>query len=112
MLRFAVNLGFMFAERPMLERFGAAAAAGFTAVEAHTPYDLAPSALRAEIDKHGLTMLGLNTAPGGQGEFGVAAVPGRESDFDAIFRQALDTITALRASPRSVEITTDTSGRS
>ena len=95
MPRFAVNLGFMFAERPMLERFGAAAAAGFDAVEAHTPYDIAPSALKAEIDKHGLTMLGLNTAPGGKGEFGVAAVPGRERDFEAIFRQALDYITAI-----------------
>ena len=29
MPRFAANLGYLFAERPLIERFGAAAAAGF-----------------------------------------------------------------------------------
>ena len=95
MLRFAVNLGFMFADRPLLERFGAAAAAGFDAVEAHLPYDVAPSAVKAEIERHGLTMLGINTAPGRKGEFGLGALPGREADFEAVFRQSLDYITAI-----------------
>jgi hydroxypyruvate isomerase len=42
-------------------------------------------------------MLGLNTAPGklAAGEFGVAALPGREQEFDALFRQALDYVIAL-----------------
>ena len=95
MLRFAVNLGFMFADRPLLERFGAAAAAGFDAVEAHLPYDIAPSAVKAEIERHGLTMLGINTAPGRKGEFGLGALPGREADFEILFRQSLDYITAI-----------------
>ena len=32
---------------------------------------------------------------GGVGEFGVAAVPGREQEFAAVFKQALDYITAI-----------------
>ena len=96
MPRFAANLGFLFTERPLLERFGAAAAAGFQAVELQLIYDHAPSALRAEIERHGLTVLGVNTPPGqGSGEFGVAAVPGREQEFAAVFKQALDYITAI-----------------
>ena len=90
MPRFAANLSLLFTERPLIERFGAAAAAGFRAVEVQEPYEVPASAVRAELDRHGLTMLGLNTARGAPGELGVAAVPGRESDFAERFRQALD----------------------
>ena len=65
MPRFAANLAYLFTERPLIERFGAAAAAGFKAVELQSPYDHTPSALKAEIDKHGLTQLGINTFVGG-----------------------------------------------
>ncbi|HVY57948.1 MAG TPA: TIM barrel protein [Xanthobacteraceae bacterium] len=95
MPRLAANLGYLFTERPLLERFGAAAAAGFTAVELQFPYDQPASAVKAELDRHGLTVLGVNTATGGSGEFGFAAVPGREKDFAALFRQALDYIVAI-----------------
>jgi len=95
MPRLAANLAYLFTERPLLERFGAAAAAGFKAVELQFPYDHAPSAVKAEIEKHGLMQLGLNTAPGRPGEFGVAAVPGRERDWDTLFKQALDYIVAI-----------------
>ena len=54
MPRFAANLGYLFAERPLLERFGAAAAAGFGAVELLFPYDVAPSAVKSELARHGL----------------------------------------------------------
>jgi 2-dehydrotetronate isomerase len=97
MPRFAANLAYLFTERPLIERFAAAAAAGFRAVELQFPYDHAPSAVKAELDRLGLTMLGLNTAPGraAAGEFGVAAIPGREQEFAALFKQALDYITAI-----------------
>ncbi len=79
MPRLAANLAYLFTERPLMERFAAAAAAGFTAVELQFPYDQAPSAVKAEIRQHGLTMLGINTPLGRPaGEFGLAAVPGRE----------------------------------
>ncbi|MBV8290091.1 MAG: TIM barrel protein, partial [Hyphomicrobiales bacterium] len=97
MPRFAANLAYLFTERPLIERFAAAAAAGFRAVELQLPYDHAPSAVKAELDRHGLSMLGINTAPGqsAAGEFGVAAVPGREREFATLFKQALDYVTAI-----------------
>jgi hydroxypyruvate isomerase len=97
MPRFAANLAYLFTERPFLERFGAAAAAGFPAVELQFPYDQAPSAVQAELTRHGLTMLGINSPPGNQAvkEFGLAALPGREQDFAALFRQALDYVVAI-----------------
>ncbi len=99
MPKFAANLAYLFTERPLIERFGVAATAGFKAVELQFPYDHAPSAVKAELDKHKLTQLGLNTPPGsGKGEFGLAAVPGREHDFDAHFKQALDYIVAIGGS--------------
>ena len=64
MPRFAANLAYLFTERPLIERFGAAAAAGFKAVELQFPYDHAPSAIKAELERHGLTQLGVNTPLG------------------------------------------------
>jgi hydroxypyruvate isomerase len=95
MPRFAANLAYLFTERPLPERFGAAAAAGFRAVELQYPYDHAPARLKAEIERHGLTMLGLNTAALPDAPSGLAAVPGRERDFAALVRQALDYVVAL-----------------
>src|SRR5580658_4123562 len=96
MPRFAANLGYLFTERPPIERFAAAAAAGFTAVELQFPYDVPPSAVKAELKRHGLTQLGVNTpqCP----EFGLAALPGRERDFDAAFERALDYVAAIGGS--------------
>ncbi len=98
MPRLAANLAYLFTERPLLERFGAAARAGFKTVELQFPYDHAPSAVKAEIDRHGLTQLGLNTAQGRSGEFGLAAVPGRERDWETLFKQALDYVVAIGGS--------------
>ncbi len=97
MPRLAANLAYLFTERPFMERFAAAAAAGFRAVELQFPYDQAPSAVKAELEKHGLTMLGLNTPPGNTeaGEFGLACVPGREAEFAILFRKALDYVVAI-----------------
>jgi hydroxypyruvate isomerase len=93
MPRFAANLGHLFTEYPLLERFGAAAACGFTAVELQFPYDIAPTMVKAELARHSLTQLGVNTpqCP----EFGLAALPGRERDFDAAFARSLDYIVAI-----------------
>jgi 2-dehydrotetronate isomerase len=98
MPRFAANLGYLFTERPLIERIGAAAAAGFKAVELQFPYDVPASAVRAELERHGLTQLGINTVVGRQGESGLAALPGRERDWEASFRQALDYVTAIGGS--------------
>ena len=97
MPRFAANLGYLFAERPPLERFAAAAAAGFKAVELQFPYEQPAPEVRRAIERHHLTILGVNTPLGPDAEPGVAGIPGREPEFDALFRQALDYATAIGA---------------
>ncbi len=93
MTRFAANIAYLFTDRPLVERARAAAASGFRGVEGQFPYTTSAAALRAVIERHGLTMLGINTERGGDGQFGLAAVPKREADFDGLFAQALDYIT-------------------
>jgi 2-dehydrotetronate isomerase len=97
MPRLAANLGYLFADRPLLDRFGAAAAAGFKAIELQFPYGTPADAVRREIERHQLTILGINTPLGSVGEPGLAGVPGRERDFDAMFRTALDYATGIGA---------------
>jgi 2-dehydrotetronate isomerase len=95
MPRFSANLGHLFVEYPLIERIGAAARAGFKAIELQFPYDVAPSAVKAEIERHGLTMLNVNTPLGREGDIGTGALPGREDDFAIYFRQALDYVMAI-----------------
>ena len=91
MPRFAANLSFLFNEVPFLERFGAAAAQGFKAVEFMFPYEYPAEALRALLDTHGLKLVLFNAAQGdwAAGERGIAALPGREAEFDAAISTAL-----------------------
>jgi 2-dehydrotetronate isomerase len=99
MPRFAANLGYLFTDRPLLDRIDAAAACGFKAIELQFPYDIPASAVKAAVERNKLTVLGINTPPGdGKGEFGVAAVPGREKDFQLLFSRALDYIATIGGS--------------
>jgi 2-dehydrotetronate isomerase len=98
MPRLAANLSWLFTEHPFMERFGAAAAAGFRAVELLSPYDHPAAAVRAEMARHGLTQLGINTPGGREGESGLAALPGREREWRDSFTRALDYAVALGAS--------------
>ena len=88
MPRFAANLGYLFTEHPLLERVGAAARAGFKGIELQFPYDVPASAMKAEIVNNKLTILGVNSPRGErEDEFGLAAVPGREKDWEVQFAQ-------------------------
>src|SRR6185437_4728367 len=99
MPRFAANLGYLFTEHALTGRIGAAAAAGFKAIELQFPYDVPAATVKAEIAKHKLTILGINSPPGERdGEFGLAAVPGREKDWAALFGKALDYASGIGAS--------------
>src|SRR3974377_2509602 len=90
MPRFAANLGYLFTERSLLERIDAAAAAGFKAIELQFPDDVPAYQVKAAIERNKLPMLGVNTPPGErEGEFGLAAVPGREKDWQGLFMGAL-----------------------
>jgi 2-dehydrotetronate isomerase len=91
-MRFSANLGLLWTERPLLDRIESAARAGFRAVEMHWPYDVPASDVAATIRRTGVTLLGINTAPGdfAAGERGLGAVPGREADFQATVDQAVE----------------------
>jgi hydroxypyruvate isomerase len=99
MPRFAANLGYLFTDRALLQRIDAAVASGFKAIELQFPYDVPASAVKAAIERNKLTILGVNTPAGERdGEFGLAAVPGREKDWQVLFARALDYATAIHAS--------------
>lgn len=83
MPRFAANLGFLFPEVPLAERFGAAAAAGFGAVEFAQPYELEAHEIAELLEANGLEMILFNLPMGDKaaGDFGIACLPGREDEF-------------------------------
>ena len=91
MPKLAANLSMMFQEAPFLDRFAAAAECGFTGVEFLFPYDFPAEDIGARLEKHGLTQALFNLPPGdwAKGERGMAALPGRESEFMAALEQAL-----------------------
>lgn len=76
---FSANLSMMFTELPFLDRFAAAADAGFTAVEMLFPYEYAPEAISARLSRSSLTLALFNLPPGdwAAGERGLAALPDR-----------------------------------
>lgn len=83
MPRFCANLSMMFTELPFLDRFQAAAAAGFRGVEYLFPYDHEPGEIAALLERHGLTQVLFNMPPGdwAAGERGLAALPARTAEF-------------------------------
>jgi hydroxypyruvate isomerase len=97
MLRFAANLTFLWTELPFLDRFEAAAAAGFRGVEFHFPYAIDPAEIKARLTEFRLSPVLHNIAIGNAaaGEFGLACVPGREREFRELAQQALDYALAL-----------------
>ena len=97
MLRFCANLGFLFSEVPFLDRFDAAARAGFTGVEYASPYDYPAAELRARLKATGISQVLINSPAGNRaaGERGMACVPGRVAAFRDGLAQALDYATAL-----------------
>ena len=97
MPRFAANLSMMYVEHPFLERFAAAAADGFTAVEYLFPYEWPADTLAGKLKESGLEQVLFNAPPGdfANGERGVASLPGREEEFRSALARALDYAAAL-----------------
>ncbi|GJE58819.1 2-oxo-tetronate isomerase [Methylobacterium trifolii] len=91
MPRFAANLTLMFSEYPFLDRFAAAADAGFDAVEFLFPYEHPPEAIAERLSRNGLTQALFNLPPGdfAKGERGLAALPERFEEVKAGVATAL-----------------------
>ncbi|PHN24781.1 2-oxo-tetronate isomerase [Pseudomonas sp. ICMP 460] len=92
MPRFAANLSMLYPEHAFLERFAAAAADGFDAVEYLFPYEYSAQVLRQYLSDNGLVQALFNAPPGdwAAGERGIATLPGREREFRAGFERALE----------------------
>ena len=98
MPRFAANLSMLYNEHALLDRFAAAAADGFKAVEYLFPYAFAADDLAARLRDNGLQQVLFNGPPGDweRGERGLACLPGREDEFKRGIEQALSYAAALR----------------
>ena len=98
MPKFAANLSLMFTEVPFIDRFAAAARAGFDAVEFLFPYEHAAEDIARALRAHDLANVLFNLPPGdwSAGERGMAAIPAREAEFRASVTLALSYAAALR----------------
>ena len=97
MTRFSANLGFMFGEHAFLDRFDAAARAGFKAVEFPSPYahdadDVAKAARDAAVQ---VVLINLPAGDEDKGDVGLTGVPGREADYAETLGLALTYAAAL-----------------
>jgi 2-dehydrotetronate isomerase len=85
MPRFAANLSTLYPEHALVDRVGAAARDGFAAVEVQGPYAVPAEELRRALTDARLQLVLMNAPQGG-----LAALPGREAEFEAAMAQALD----------------------
>ena len=84
MPKFAANLTMLFTEHAFLDRFGAAAAAGFKGVEFLFPYAFEARDIATRLQDHGLELV-LHNLPAGNweaGERGIACHPDRIAEFE------------------------------
>lgn len=97
MPQFAANLSMLYNELPFVQRFEAAAKDGFKAVEYLFPYDHPVEALTERLHAHQLQQVLFNAPPGNwaAGERGLAALPGREAEFQDSIHLALRYARAL-----------------
>ncbi|MEV6758674.1 2-oxo-tetronate isomerase [Streptomyces sp. NPDC051214] len=92
MPRFAANLSMMYTEHDFPDRFAAASADGFEAVEYLFPYAHEAAELRRLLDENGLRQVLFNAPPGAweSGERGIASLPGREGELRSGIERALE----------------------
>jgi len=97
MPRFAANLSWLFTELPFLDRFEAAARAGFQAIEYLFPYDFPAEQIAERLARYDLKQVLFNLPPGdwAAGERGLAVLPGRQEEFRAAVEKGIAYATAL-----------------
>jgi hydroxypyruvate isomerase len=98
MPKFAANLHYLFNEHAFLDRFAAAAEAGFRGVEAQMPYQWPAAEIARRLDENALEIALIDTVQGDwdAGERGLAALPGREAEFRDAIAKAVDYAGAIR----------------
>jgi hydroxypyruvate isomerase len=99
MPKFAANLTMLYNEHDFLDRFAAAAAAGFRGVEFLFPYALPAGQIAERLAKHRLALVLHNFPPGNweAGERGIACHPNRVGEFQDGVAKAIAYAKALGA---------------
>lgn len=92
MSKFAANLSMLFTEVDFIDRFKAAADAGFKGVEYLFPYDYPAADIKQRLDANGLSQVLFNLPAGdwGAGERGIACHPNRVEEFRAGVDKAIE----------------------
>ncbi len=91
MIRLAPNFHHQFTELPIRQRFAAAAALGFDAVEWHFPYELPKEELRSLLRDNGQTFVyAVTPSDWAANNYGLAGQPGREEEFRRAADKGLD----------------------
>jgi hydroxypyruvate isomerase len=92
MPKFAANLSTLFTELTFLDRFAAARAAGFDAVEFQFPYACEPEWITGRLARYGLQLIMHNLPPGdlAAGDRGMACDPRRVQEFQDSVELGLD----------------------
>ena len=90
MTRFSAHIGYLYTELPLVDRLAAAARDGFTAIEHPEPWVIPAAEMATRLADLDLTFSQVTSGMGATGEKGLAALPGRESDFRSGFMRALD----------------------
>ena len=97
MPKLCANLSFLWSELDFMDRFAAAAKAGFKGVEYLFPYDYESGRIVEQLKKHRLAQV-LHNLPGGNwagGERGIGCHPGRAKEFQDGVAKAIEYATAL-----------------
>lgn len=97
MPRLCANLSFLWNELDFIERFAAAARAGFTGVEYLFPYDHDKQRIAALLEQHRLTQVLFNLPAGdwAKGERGIGCHPDRAREFREGVARAIEYAQAL-----------------
>ncbi|MGV6849635.1 MAG: hydroxypyruvate isomerase family protein [Marinibacterium sp.] len=104
MPRLAANLSLLWSELPFLDRFAAAADAGFAGAEILFPYDIAAGEVRRALLASGLDFVLMNAPPPNYtgGQPGYAALPGGAARFQHDIRRVLRYADVLK--PRLIHV--------
>ena len=98
MPKLAANLSMLWTEHEFLDRFAAAAKAGFKGVEFLFPYAWRPEQIAARLEASGLAQVLFNMPPGNweAGERGLACLPERKGEFQDGVGKAIAYAKALK----------------
>ncbi len=98
MPKFSANISTLYREHAFIDRIEQAANAGFDAIEIQSPYAEDPRALQLALEAHRLPLVLMNFPVGDllHGGEGLAAVPGREPEFQAALQEAYEFAAILR----------------